>query len=77
MLFIILFTVTALHSIGQLKTVTISTGQFFSHVVYVQEILKVPAMDVAFWTLCIEIQFYLVFASVAYLMDRASLTSRW
>ena len=38
-----------------------SPGQLVSHLFYLQDILGYGDINVAFWTLCIEIQFYLVF----------------
>lgn len=46
-----------------------SSGQVAAHVMYVQEILRIPELQVVYWTLTYEIQFYLVFAASA-LVDR-------
>ncbi|MBW0007309.1 MAG: acyltransferase [Sphingomonas sp.] len=44
-------------------------GQVAAHVLYVQEFLRIPELQVVYWTLTYEIQFYLVFAASA-LLDR-------
>lgn len=33
-----------------------------AHVAYLQDILGLPSLNVVFWTLCVEVQFYLFFA---------------
>lgn len=40
-----------------------SPGQIVAHVFYVQELLREPEIEVVYWTLTYEIQFYLVFAA--------------
>jgi peptidoglycan/LPS O-acetylase OafA/YrhL len=37
-------------------------GQLVTHVLYLQELLGVPEINTAYWTLCLEIQFYLTFS---------------
>lgn len=39
-----------------------SAGLLFAHVFYVQEILGYSHVNLVFWTLCLEIQFYIVLA---------------
>ncbi|MDX2021969.1 MAG: acyltransferase [Deltaproteobacteria bacterium] len=39
-----------------------SLGEILWHVVYLQEIVSVKSIDTVFWTLSLEIQFYLTFA---------------
>lgn len=39
-----------------------SLGRVLVHVLYLQDLLQVPALASVYWTLCLEIQFYLVFA---------------
>ncbi|CCF20518.1 putative Acyltransferase 3 [Pseudorhizobium banfieldiae] len=36
--------------------------QILAHIFYVQDLLDYPAISPVFWTLCLEIQFYLVYA---------------
>jgi peptidoglycan/LPS O-acetylase OafA/YrhL len=38
-----------------------SAGQIAAHIFYLQEILGYPEINVIFWTLCQEVQFYLVY----------------
>ena len=40
-----------------------SSGRVTAHVLYLQEILYVPEIQIVYWTLTYEIQFYLVFAA--------------
>jgi peptidoglycan/LPS O-acetylase OafA/YrhL len=42
-------------------------GQVAAHVLYLQELLRVPEIDVVYWTLTYEIQFYLVYAASRWL----------
>lgn len=42
----------------------VSLGQFAAHLVYLQEFLGVPEINVVFWTLTYEVQFYLVFVLI-------------
>jgi peptidoglycan/LPS O-acetylase OafA/YrhL len=39
----------------------VSPGQFMAHLVYLQDILGYPAINAVFWTLCLEVQFYLIY----------------
>ena len=47
-----------------------SSGQVFAHIVYMQHILYGKSISPVFWTLCIEVQFYLVFVACLYLGQR-------
>jgi peptidoglycan/LPS O-acetylase OafA/YrhL len=38
-----------------------ATGQIVAHIFYLQEMLGYPEINVVFWTLCQEMQFYLVY----------------
>lgn len=46
-------------------------GAILAHILYLQEILKVPEIDVVYWTLTYEIQFYAIFAAA--MMIRGSM----
>jgi peptidoglycan/LPS O-acetylase OafA/YrhL len=41
-----------------------SVGQIFAHAFYLQDILRYQPISPIFWTLCLEIQFYLVYAFI-------------
>lgn len=47
-----------------------STAQVLAHLFYVQDVLGYGNINVVFWTLCIEIQFYLVFCLVLAISQR-------
>lgn len=46
-----------------------STPQIIAHLAYAQDILGYPNINSVFWTLCLEVQFYIVYAAL--------LLSRW
>ncbi|QEG26499.1 hypothetical protein GobsT_12390 [Gemmata obscuriglobus] len=50
---------------GLFKNTTVSFDQLLAHMVYAQEVLGYTALDVAYWTLCLEVQFYRVFTASA------------
>ena len=52
-------------SVGRFQTYTIDFGQVLAHFLYVQEVLGYPEFSAAYWTLCLEVQFYVVFAASA------------
>ncbi|MBX6316155.1 MAG: acyltransferase [Isosphaeraceae bacterium] len=64
---------------GYFKHSTVTFGQVAAHLVYAQNLLGLSPLDVAYWTLCLEIQFYLVFAASAVAVHRCSpgLRSGW
>ena len=39
----------------------VTTGQVVAHVLYLQEILGYPEINTVFWTLCLEVQYYLIY----------------
>ncbi|WP_105439719.1 acyltransferase [Neorhizobium sp. T25_13] len=39
-----------------------TAAQIVSHLFYLQDLLEFPAISAVYWTLCLEIQFYLVYA---------------
>jgi peptidoglycan/LPS O-acetylase OafA/YrhL len=51
-----------------------STAQVLAHLVYLQDVLGYPQISAVFWTLCIELQFYLVL--VLLLMTAARLPTK-
>jgi peptidoglycan/LPS O-acetylase OafA/YrhL len=54
----------------------VTPAQVTAHAVYLQDILAVPPLDFAYWTLCLEVQFYVVFAASAVVLYRAPPTVR-
>ncbi|NMG07232.1 acyltransferase [Brasilonema sp. UFV-L1] len=42
----------------------LSLQRLFAHLFYLQDIFRVPHINEVFWTLCIELQFYLVFCAL-------------
>jgi peptidoglycan/LPS O-acetylase OafA/YrhL len=44
------------------QTMTVEPGVVLAHLLYLQELLKVPEIQVVYWTLTYEIQFYFVYA---------------
>jgi len=52
-------------------------GSVFAHMLYIQDFLRYPEINVAYWTLCFEIQFYLVFACILYAATQVGKESKW
>jgi peptidoglycan/LPS O-acetylase OafA/YrhL len=50
----------------------LSTGQVLSHFVYLQNISEYDNLSAGFWTLCIEMQFYLLFCAMLGIAHRLS-----
>lgn len=50
-------------------------GRVLWHVLYLQDLVGVPALNSIYWTLCIEIQFYLTFSLLMLVVTR--LRRRW
>ena len=46
--------------------------QLLAHAFYLQGLLSIPHINIVYWTLCIEVQFYIAFALIFYLADSAS-----
>jgi peptidoglycan/LPS O-acetylase OafA/YrhL len=47
-----------------------SLGSIFAHLLYLQDSLGYPQINVVYWTLTFEIQFYLVFSLLLFLIGR-------
>lgn len=45
-------------------------GSIIAHLFYAQAILEVPHINIIYWTLCLEIQFYLIFCLLIFLSQR-------
>jgi peptidoglycan/LPS O-acetylase OafA/YrhL len=51
----------------------IGIGDIVAHCLYLQTALGVPVINNVFWTLCVEVQFYIAFALIVMLADRIEL----
>jgi peptidoglycan/LPS O-acetylase OafA/YrhL len=51
-------------------------GDVLAHLFYLQDFLGLKAIAGIFWTLCLEIQFYLFFGAVVLLKDRTPISGR-
>ena len=40
------------------------------HLIYVQDILRIKPIDVVFWSLCYEVQFYVLFCGILFLLNK-------
>ncbi|MBU2570868.1 MAG: acyltransferase [Gammaproteobacteria bacterium] len=45
--------------------------QFLAHAFYMQGLLSIPHFNIVYWTLCVEVQFYIVFALLFFIADSA------
>lgn len=45
-------------------------GGLFAHIFYLQGLLEFPQINVVFWTLCYEMQFYLIFSIFIYFVSQ-------
>lgn len=45
-------------------------GAILAHLFYLQSILEIPHINIIYWTLCLEIQFYLVFCGLMYAVQK-------
>lgn len=64
-LFLIFIKATALH----LEYIPPSVIDFISHLFFLQGLLDTPLFNTVFWTLYIEIQFYIIFAGLLWISD--------
>lgn len=48
----------------------VTTGQLVAHLFYMQNILGYENLSAGFWTLCIEMQFYILFVAMLWLAQR-------
>ena len=48
--------------VGGKELPPISVAQVFAHAFYLQDLLKYPEISPVFWTLCLEVQFYVTYA---------------
>lgn len=54
-----------------------SAGDVVAHVLYIQQFLGIPHLLGVFWTLCLEIQFYLVYVLAMLAAQRLGRDRRW
>lgn len=54
-----------------------SLGDTLAHVLYVQQFLGIPHLVGVFWTLCLEIQFYLVYVVAMAMVQRLAGRPSW
>lgn len=52
------------------EMVDFDSWDVLSHLVYAQLLIQSPVINAVFWTLCMEIQFYVIFALMMYLSDK-------
>jgi peptidoglycan/LPS O-acetylase OafA/YrhL len=45
------------------------SSDLFKHAFFMQDMLKTPQINVVFWTLCVEVQFYIAFALLVWFAD--------
>jgi peptidoglycan/LPS O-acetylase OafA/YrhL len=50
-----------------------TAAQIGAHLLYAQDLLNMPSIAAVFWTLCLEVQFYLVFAMLLLCKSRNTL----
>ena len=55
------FAVVSTTSVAHKSLPHVSFGQIVAHILYAQETLGYPEINTVFWTLCLEIQFYLIY----------------
>lgn len=70
----IAFTLAVLTVKGTLRpgtaTPTLNLGNLLAHLFYLQDLLGFPEISEVYWTLCFEIQFYLLFCALLYVAAR-------
>jgi peptidoglycan/LPS O-acetylase OafA/YrhL len=55
---------------GAFKSTSLTPAQVAAHLGYAQNVLGFPPLDVVYWTLCLEVQFYVVFTASAVAVRR-------
>lgn len=76
--FAVIFTIIKA-KFGGLPTPPVTSKEIFAHLVYMQDILSYPQINTVFWTLAIEVQFYIAFALLLLFADtiKQRLTVLW
>jgi peptidoglycan/LPS O-acetylase OafA/YrhL len=74
---ILIVSLTSLASLIQNEPVVLPSGaQTLAHMFYLQDILEYPQIGVIYWTLCLEIQFYLIYVVLVMLAQKISRVSQ-
>ncbi|WP_167402104.1 acyltransferase family protein [Komagataeibacter swingsii] len=60
----IAYTIASAHIVKDKGPSGFSAGQIIAHVFYLQDLLHFQPISAVFWTLCLEIQFYLIYAVI-------------
>jgi peptidoglycan/LPS O-acetylase OafA/YrhL len=55
------FALVSTLSVAHKALANVSVGQILAHMFYLQEMLGYPEVNTVFWTLCLEVQFYLIY----------------
>ena len=63
--------ITAKHMLGQSDVKIPSVTDVLAHLPFLQDFLGIANIITVFWTLCIEVQFYIAFAVLLWLADQA------
>ncbi len=77
---VIVFAMISDYAIASRKVAAITPGQIVAHLLYLQDAFGYSQISPVFWTLCLEIQFYVVFVALLYFARRmagASGTDDW
>jgi peptidoglycan/LPS O-acetylase OafA/YrhL len=68
--FVIAMQVLALHFVAGKQAVLPSVGTVAAHLIYLQGVLGLPEINTIYWTLCLEVQFYLSYVLLLGLVQR-------
>lgn len=74
---IFIVSITSLASFVQDEPIVLpSSAETLAHMFYLQDILRYPQIGVIYWTLCLEIQFYLIYVVLVMLAQKISRDSQ-
>jgi peptidoglycan/LPS O-acetylase OafA/YrhL len=76
MVVLIATTILAFRAAGYFNNTTVTFGQVVAHLTYTQNVLGFQPLDIIYWTLALEVQFYFVFAVSAVIVHRHSANFR-
>jgi peptidoglycan/LPS O-acetylase OafA/YrhL len=60
----LVFAILSRHFVPDKPFPDTSFTQLLAHIVYLQDILGYPALSPVFWTLCLEVQFYILYVAI-------------